>query len=238
MRVEYGSAMVFQNNARGGLAINIDQNENQSIDETDMAAFHQQVDNYLAGYSRTLVFDGMEAKTLNFEVADPEKHMGVYIQNIAAGCGIPTRILMGNESGRLASDQDKINFDSRVKTRQQGYCSQLIRQFFDPLIANGVIPAPKSGTYKVHWPLLDISDDTQNATNFNQVSLGVAAVANAKSVEVENEIPAFIAKAKEILKVKGDDIYIPTTDKSYLHPDLNVDDLEELNGSNDSLQAI
>lgn len=237
-RVSSGSSMVFQNNARGGIAVSIDQKDNQSLAQEDVDAFKAQIDAYLESYSRALVFEGMDAKTLNFEVHDPDKHMTVYLQNISAGCQIPARILLGSEQGKLASTQDKINFDSRVKTRQQGYCSEMVRQFFDRLIANEVIPKPKSGTYKVHFPLLDISDDSENAANFNSVTLGLSALANAKSTEVESEIDSFVGKAKEILKIKGESIDIPVTTKSYRDPTMNPDDLYLEKGDSDAIQAI
>ena len=233
IRVGGGSAMVYQNNARGGLAISIKGDETQSISPDDIAAFSAQVEDYLSNYKRALVNDSMDVKPIEFTVAAPDKHMGVYLQNISAGCGIPLRILLGNEAGRLASDQDKINFDSQVQARKDGYCTKIIRQFFDPLIAHEVIPAPKTGAYKPFFPNLNISDDSTIAQNFNQITMGLASLAGSPSTEIEAALPGFVAKAEEILKVvKDENITYKEKDLSetFLRPDLRVDDMEEVMG--------
>lgn len=238
LRVSGGSAMVYQLNARGGLAMSIDQKENQSMDELDKLDFQKQADDYANGYRRILFADGLKVSPINHTFASPEKAVEVYNQNISAGVGIPASILVGNKTGRLASDEDQKMFYANLKTRQERKCSQWIRQFFDPLIANEVIPAPKNGTYRIFFPTLDLSDDTANATNYNAIVLALAALGNAKDAQVENEIPSFVNKAKEILKIKDMEGNVPIQPEDFIRPDLRVDDLEEVVSQQDDRDAL
>jgi hypothetical protein len=228
IRVTGGSSMSFQLNARGGLAISIDTELGQSPTPDEMKGIKSTVKKYLSNFSRVLFAQNMKVTPINFETPSPDKHYLTYLQNISAGTSIPGKILVGNESGKRASDQDKKNFDSKVKLRQVGKCTTWVKQFFDPLIAHGVIEPPESGTYKVHFPTLDIPDDETQAANYNQVAQGLSALAASPSSDVEERMPEFIDKANEILKVKGETIKLKATKDSYLSPDTRVDDMQEV----------
>lgn len=241
MRVSLGSATVFDLNARGGLAFSINTNkeqDSQSLTQEMVDAFKIQIDNYVANYNRVLTFENMDSKVLEFKVNAPDKHNESYIQNISAATGIPGRILVGNEAGRLASEQDKKNFDSRVKTRQEGFCTKQLKQFFDPLIAHKVVPAPTSGDYKVYFPTLDIPDDNAQAQNFNQVTVGLANLANAQSPEIENNMEYFTNEAMRLLKIDKNNVDLSVSPKDYRSPDVRADDLVAMFGEGGDVQEI
>ena len=228
MRVSLASATVYDYNARGGLVFSINTNkdqDSQSLTQTDATALKTQVEDYLGSYRRAVAFENIDVKPINFTIESPEKHIETYIQSISSATGVPTRILMGNEAGRLASDQDKKNFDSMIKIRQEGWCTKIVKQFFDPLIAHEVIPAPKSGTYKVHYPLLDIPDNDTQAQNFNQIALALANLGNAQSVEIENNMEDFVNKGLALMGIDKSQIDLSVKDKDYRSPDTRADDL-------------
>jgi hypothetical protein len=49
---------------------------------------------------------------------------------ISAGTGIPQRVLMGSEQGKLAAKQDRANWDNRVTDRQTDFAGPLVLRPF------------------------------------------------------------------------------------------------------------
>ena len=86
-------------------------------------------------------------------MASPKEQIEAHLQLIAAGAGIPQRILYGSERGELASTQDQTDWETTITSRQQNVMTPLfVRQTIDRLIAIGVLPVPQGGEYEVVWP--------------------------------------------------------------------------------------
>lgn len=81
-----------------------------ALDDETTAMFH--------GLSRTLRLQGIEPKFLSPSISDPKGVFEIQIQQISAATGIPTRVLLGSEQARLASEQDADNWLERVADRQ------------------------------------------------------------------------------------------------------------------------
>ncbi|NCC62634.1 MAG: DUF1073 domain-containing protein [Verrucomicrobiae bacterium] len=120
--------------------------------EVDTRSLRTEMESYMTGLQRYLALEGVTAKSLAPQVADPKSHLDCQLTAIALAEGIPQRILFGSERGELASSQDARAWQGRLKERQEGYLTPfVIRPFVDRLIALGVLPMPKDG-YIVFWP--------------------------------------------------------------------------------------
>ena len=157
-----GSAEMFWKGAFPGFAFEMDSNASTPTEAED-TKIKQQIEDYSNGLQRYLRLQGITAKSLAPQTADPKSHIEVQLELIAITLGVPKRIFMGAEQAKLASSQDTKSWNSRVRRRQSKYVTPyIIRPFIDRLIAVGVLPEPKDG-YTVEWPDLDSPSDLDKA---------------------------------------------------------------------------
>lgn len=145
----------------------------------------EQFDEYMEGLKRYLALDGVTAKSLSPQVADPTAHVMAQLTTICATIGVPLRIFLGTESGHLASSQDTLNWNKRVFHRQETYLEPMvIRSTVDRLIALGVLPEVED--YIIEWKDLNTMSDESKA----DVTLKKAqALMQYVSGKVEDVIP-------------------------------------------------
>jgi len=140
-----GSAETFWLNSRGGLNANME----TGID-FDPIKTKESIDEYTHQLTRFLLTQGMEVKTLDMQVHEPDKHVSVILDIISGATGIPKRILTGSERGELASSQDGDNWRDRVMERQINWVEPFVlNPLIDRFIEVGVLPKPIS--YTVKW---------------------------------------------------------------------------------------
>lgn len=133
--------------------------------QIDKKSLQDEFEQYQLGLQRFIALQGMTAKNLAPQVADPTAHMMAHLRAIAITLGVPHRILMGSEQAQLASSQDVDTWNKRLKRRQDKYISPcIIRPFVDRLIALGIMPKPKDAEgYEVVWPDLGTPTDSEKA---------------------------------------------------------------------------
>lgn len=130
----------------------------------DEASIKEQFEEYMEGLKRYLALDGVTAKPLLPQIADPTPHAMLQLNLIAATIGVPLRTLLGSEMGHLASTQDAGTWNRRIAHRQQTYLDpEVIRATIDRLILIGVLPEPASGTYTIEWRDLNTVTDKDKA---------------------------------------------------------------------------
>lgn len=117
------------------------------------------------GLKRNIFTRGIKMTRMGSDVADFSNPVMSVIGQISAGTGIPQRVLMGSEQGKLAAKMDRSNWDDRVQDRRDDFAGPLIvRPFVDRLIKLGALPEPKvTGDYDVRWSQLKILDDEQRS---------------------------------------------------------------------------
>ena len=163
-KIKGGSAEMFWKGAFPGLSFEIDPRFVADDPEFDAEDLKKEVEDYANGLQRYLRLIGVSAKSLAPQVADPSKHVDVQMQAIAANLGMPHRIFIGSEEARLASSQDKLTWNQRLKRRLKTFVEpSLIRNFVDRLIALGIQVPPKSGRYFVGWGDLNTPTDEDKA---------------------------------------------------------------------------
>jgi hypothetical protein len=109
----------------------------------------------------TLVLQGGDASTLQTTVSDPTGAFQLAANLFAASVQIPFTVLFGQQTGRLASDEDKADMIARCKARQNGELTPAIVEFITRMQAAGLIEA---GEFEVEWPPLDAPGDDAKAT--------------------------------------------------------------------------
>lgn len=165
LRMLYGgSAMMLWKGGFPGISIETHPSLGiPTLDEEEKSALSKAIDNYQNGLQRYLALQGMAARSLSPQVADPSKHIEVQIDAICIEIPIPKRIFMGSERGELSSAQDTDNWNSFVQGRQNNNATPtLVVPFVDKLISIGVLPEPDE--YDVEWEPIDAQTEDEKAS--------------------------------------------------------------------------
>jgi hypothetical protein len=145
-----GSAEMFWKGGFPGMAFEIPADLAGEV-ELDKKELEKEITKYYRRLKRYLALDGVVAKPLNPNIADPDSAVDVQVTAICVALGIAKRMFMGTEEARLASLTDAEGTNRRVHRRQNVYCVPFIlRPFIDRCIATGVLPEPEQVIIK--WP--------------------------------------------------------------------------------------
>lgn len=175
-KVAGGSGEMFYKGGFPGLSLEM--METDEPVELDKEATKDEMEAYYNGLKRYIALEGMTAKSLAPQVADPGPHVEVQIRLICIALACPWRVFMGAEVGQLASGQDNKAWNTRLQRRREEYVSpHIIRPFIDRLILLGVLPKPTGNPddeeaertdgmpkYSIHWNDLNAASEEEKAT--------------------------------------------------------------------------
>lgn len=106
---------------------------------------------------------GADVKVLSVTPADPEPSWTVAANQFAASIQRPFTIIFGQQTGRLASDQDKIDDANGATQRRHGFLNWLIVSIIERLTKFGIVnPAPSE--IEVEWDDLLAPTDDEKVT--------------------------------------------------------------------------
>lgn len=115
---------------------------------------------------------GADVKVLSVTPADPSPTWTVAANQFAASIKIPFTILFGQQTGRLASDEDKTDYALTAAQRRDDWLDYIISVFIDRMISFGILDkAPEAGYY-CKWDDLMAPSDIDKAELLSK--LGVA----------------------------------------------------------------
>ncbi len=154
-KVAGGSAEIFWQAAKRIMILQA-KDGFSGVDNDD--ALTVMMDELIHGLRRVIDVQGYDVKTLEQSEVKPRETFDIIIALIASATGIPQRILLGSEIGKLASDVDETNWNGRIADRQLNFAEPVIlRPFIDRLVSARALPDP--GGYLVTWPsLFELSD--------------------------------------------------------------------------------
>lgn len=182
--------VVFQYDPAASVqAITTQEGETKTVREVH----EEQTRNLNRNIDSSIVIQGGEANTLQTTIADPRGPFDVAVSLYAASVRIPVTILIGQQTGRLASDEDRDDFNERCKSRQENELTPMIEQFVRRLQACGAIDA---GDFEVEWPQLGAPTDTEKLDNLGKMTAAMQQASNAGLTE-----PLF--DANELRKAVG-----------------------------------
>ena len=106
----------------------------------------------------TIVTQGATAGVLQTSVSDPTGAFQLAANLFSASVQIPYVVLFGQQTGRLASDQDKADMQARCKARQSGELTPMLAEFVTRMQAAGIIDA---GEFEIEWQDLAAPSDKE-----------------------------------------------------------------------------
>lgn len=168
-----GGGEGFYKNASQNIVFDLKDGASAIAYKDKLDQFNEEYDNFSRNrFRRSLWTPGMEATTLSSTLVQPKQFFDSALADVAAGSTPPTpaTILIGQQTGRLASNEDSRHFLSGVQSRRENFQTSMVRDVFDWCIEFGVLPFAE---YEVEWDdLLARSDDEKlgNAQTMAQVN--------------------------------------------------------------------
>src|SRR3990167_980663 len=155
-KIAGGSAETFWQAAKRVMVLQAKEGYS-AVDDDD--ALTAMMDELIHGLRRVIDLQGYEAKMLETEQVKPDESFRVALALISSATGIPQRILLGSEQGKMASTQDEVNWNGRIADRQINHAEPMVlRPFIDRMILFGGLPRPEND-YIITWPsLFELSD--------------------------------------------------------------------------------
>lgn len=165
-KVEGGSGESFLKNAARQLSINFDKEIDFSslaslygVDVAELQAkFNEVAVEINRGNDALLTTQGAVVTPLVTSVADPGPTYDVNLQTAAAALDIPTKILVGMQTGERASSEDQKYFNARCQSRRRELSFD-IEDLCDKLVALGILDAVPQKT--VIWDDLNAKTDSE-----------------------------------------------------------------------------
>lgn len=106
----------------------------------------------------SMVLQGAKASTLQTQPADLSPQFQIAANLFSASVGMPFTVLFGQQTGRLASDEDQKDMNARAADRQVNVLSPMLTEFVKRMQACGVFEA---GEFEIEWPPLGAPDEAK-----------------------------------------------------------------------------
>ncbi len=219
-KVEGGSGESFLKNAARQIAINFEKDTDleaiaqaYGVKNGDLQEIFDKTTRELnIGNDAALITKGASVTPLVANIPDPTPTYDVNLQSAAAGLDIPTKILVGMQTGERASTEDQKYFNSVCQSRRDSELSFEISDLIDHLMRIQVIdPIPE---FTVLW------DDLNEPTRAERLG-------NAKTMEEINaqSVAGDRFTGEEVREAAG---YDPLEDEDALNDeDPDADDAED-----------
>lgn len=155
-----GGGEGFYKNAAQSIIFNLQDGSSAKANEALLNRFNEQYDEFAHNrFRRAMWTPGMDAKTLDSSLTNPKDFFFNSLYDVAASCKIPATILIGQQTGRLASSEDSRSFLSMVNSRRENFGTETVDAVIDWLISRGILPMAR---YEVVWDdLLALSKNEQ-----------------------------------------------------------------------------
>ena len=101
---------------------------------------------------------------------DPGPTWEVTANELAASVQIPFTILFGQQTGRLASDEDKTDWAIRRNTRRNGFLTDRITALLERFWTLGIIDPPTNGEVTISWTDLLAPGEKEKIENASKLA--------------------------------------------------------------------
>jgi hypothetical protein len=154
----------FYQNTRSAPVITTKEGYKLPSTQKDKDALEEQMDEYLNKWRKKFVSAGFEFQYPDIKLDNPAEFYQNSLSNVSGGSGIVTKILIGHQEGRLASDEDAKHFLGTQNIRRSDFGTEIIVKWIDWCVLFNVLPAPVDLT--IEWSdLLARSQDEQIETS-------------------------------------------------------------------------
>lgn len=118
------------------------------LTQSEIDTFDENISDFVEGLDKMLMTGSLDPKVLSVAMSDPQNPFMIALQSFSASVGVASKLLVGSQEGRLASDQDGIFTLSNMQSRRESWCTQMMESVIDWLMVHGVIEQKE---YTVEW---------------------------------------------------------------------------------------
>jgi hypothetical protein len=163
-----GGGEGFYKNASKDIVFNLTDTASASANEELLKKFNDEYDDFTRNRSRRAMWTpGMEATTLDSNLVNPKEFLFNSLYDVAAAEKTPATIIIGQQTGRLASDEDSSQYLKMNQSRRKGYLTDVIERTIEWQIKWGILPAAE---FEVVWDDLLASSDDEKLGNADKMA--------------------------------------------------------------------
>ncbi|EFW0444208.1 DUF1073 domain-containing protein [Escherichia coli] len=122
------------------------------------------------GTDAAAVMQAGQMRVLSVAPGDPGPTWEVTANELAASVQIPFTILFGQQTGRLASDEDKTDWAIRRNTRRNTFLTDRITALLERLWTLGIINPPVNGEVTIQWTDLLAPGEKEKIENMSKLA--------------------------------------------------------------------
>lgn len=175
------------------------------------------------GTDSALVTQSGTTSVLSVAAADPAPTWTVTANEFSSSIQCPFTILFGQQTGRLASDEDKNDWAKRCNGRRWGFQTAIVVSVLERFWKLGVIDAPKSGEVTLAWSDLLAPSEKEKIANMQ----ALADVAQKTQ-------QAYATPAIEINEIRAAGELEPMKEPATPDPNKKITDKDPLTDDDDS----
>lgn len=174
-----GSAEGFLKNASRQLGIEfsketdinslIKQAKDEGFDKLS-DAMNDKIRRMNSGTDSALVMQAGQASVLSVAAADPTPTWTAAANEFSASIQCPFTIQFGQQTGRLASDEDKNEWAKRCNGRRWGFLTDYITRVIERFWALGIIEPPTNGEVSLVWSDLLAPSEKEKIANMQAMA--------------------------------------------------------------------
>lgn len=152
-----GGAEGFYKNAAQSIIFDLKDASSAKSNAEILKKFNEHYDDFARNRSRRAIWTpGMDAKALNSELITPKDFFNNALNDVSASSKIPATLIIGQQTGRLASQEDSRGFLSNINSRNENFVSEMTGDVIDWCMEWGILPIAE---YTIEWDdLLSLSD--------------------------------------------------------------------------------
>lgn len=125
--------------------------------------YNEVVQGVSRGIDSAIITQGGTVETITSAVPDPQQPFEVNLQEVGAGMQVPSTIIVGRQTGTLASNEDVKAFNRFGQSRRENEVGPNTRLVVDWLMEHGVVEQRED--YEVMWDELTESTDAEKLLN-------------------------------------------------------------------------
>jgi hypothetical protein len=158
----------FYRNAAQSVVFNLKDTASAKHNAPLLDKFNDQFDDFTRDRMRRAMWTpGMESNVLDSTLVPPKEFFMNALNDVAAASKTPATILIGQQTGRLASSEDGRHFLSLGNSRRENFQTEMVTDVVQWFIEFGILPASQ---FTVEWDDLLARGDDEKLENADKLA--------------------------------------------------------------------
>lgn len=158
----------FYKNAAQNVVFELTDASSAKANANLLTKFSAQISDFMRNrMKRALWTPGLKPSVLNASLAQPKEFFEVAMADVAAAVKLPATIIIGQQTGRLASDEDSRQFAGQNQTRRENFLTDATSKVIDWFMEWGILAA---SDFEIEWDDLRARSDEEKIASGDQMA--------------------------------------------------------------------